>query len=111
MSTLTYAGHTFLLHVDNGVIFRNSYSADGTQLHYETLAGPSTGAAEDVAVHAAEVSPGIFLVGWVESSGMTVTHAMNLKTNTVQAFWTYQAGSDRIGELHTISLEPVSTPA
>ncbi|WP_416973713.1 MoaF-related domain-containing protein [Streptomyces sp. 4F14] len=105
MSALSYAGRTFVLRVDNGVVFRNTYAADGTALHYETLEGPTRGASEDVALHAAEVAPGIFVVGWVEESGMTVTHVMNLGSLTVHALWTYETGGHRVAELHTGTLE------
>ncbi|WIV52958.1 MoaF-related domain-containing protein [Amycolatopsis nalaikhensis] len=106
MSTLTYAGRTYLFRVDNGVVFRNTYSADGTSLHYETLAGPTAGARETVTLHAAESAPGIFVLGWVEQSGMTITHVMNLNTDTIHAFWTYETASGRVGELHTGTIEP-----
>ncbi|MEV4439549.1 hypothetical protein AB0K09_11080 [Streptomyces sp. NPDC049577] len=107
MSALTYAGRTFRFSVDNGVVFHNTYSADGTALHYETVAGPAEGTAEDVRLHAAEVAPGVFLVGWTEASGMTVTHAMNLNAGTVHAFWTYETPDGRVGELHTGTLEEI----
>ncbi|GAB3362087.1 MULTISPECIES: MoaF-related domain-containing protein [Amycolatopsis] len=104
MSDLTYAGKTYRFTVDNGAVFRNTYAADGTRLHYEVLAGPAVGATENVDLHAAEIAPGVFLVGWTEKSGMTVTHAMNLVTDTVHAFWTYSTAHGRVGELHTGTL-------
>ncbi|WP_327696714.1 MoaF-related domain-containing protein [Streptomyces sp. NBC_00459] len=107
MSELTYAGKTFVLRVDNGVVFRNTYAADGTALHYETLEGPTKGAEENVTLHTAEVAPGLFMLGWVEESGMTITHVMNLDALTVHAFWTYETGEGRVAELHTGVLEPV----
>lgn len=105
MSGLTYAGRTFRFSVDNGTVFENTYAADGTGLRYETVAGPGTGTVEKVDLHAAEVTPGVFLVGWTEKSGMTVTHAMNLNTGTVHAFWTYDTPNGRVGELHTGTLQ------
>jgi hypothetical protein len=36
---------------------------------------------------------------------MTVTHAMNLNTGTVHAFWTYDTPNGRVGELHTGTLQ------
>lgn len=107
MSAQSYADRTFVFRVDNGVVFRNTYSADGTGLHYETLEGPAKGAAEDVALQAAEVAPGIFVMGWVEESGMTVTHVMNLDSLTVHALWTYESNGRRVAELHSGTLEPV----
>ena len=91
--------------MDNGVVFHNTYAPDGTKLHWEAVAGQAKGASEDVDVHAAEVVPGVFLVGWTESSGTTVTHAMNMNSNTVHAFWTYETPDGRVGELHTGTLE------
>lgn len=107
MSGPTYAGRTFRFSVDNGTVFKNAYASDGTKLRYETLSGPGAGAVEDVDLQAAEVTPGVFLVGWTEKSGMTVTHAMNLNTNTVHAFWTYDTADGRVGELHTGALEEI----
>ncbi|WP_326574271.1 hypothetical protein OG889_04300 [Streptomyces sp. NBC_00481] len=106
MSEFTYAGKSFIFHVDNGVVFRNTYAADGTTLHYATLEGPAKGAEETVTLHTAEVAPGLFMLGWVEKSGMTITHLMNLNTRTVHAFWTYETGDGRVAELHAGILEP-----
>ncbi|MGQ4434188.1 MoaF-related domain-containing protein [Streptomyces sp. SAS_260] len=57
MSELTHAGKTFVFRVDNGVVFRNTYTADGTTLHYETTKGPTKGSEETVTLHTAEVAP------------------------------------------------------
>ncbi|MFF3942642.1 MoaF-related domain-containing protein [Streptomyces phaeofaciens] len=105
MSNLTYAGKSYRFSVDNGVVFHNTYGPDGTTLRYETVAGPDAGASENVTLHAAQAAPGVFLLGWVEESGMTVTHAMNLNTLTVHAFWTYDTPEGRTGELHVGTLE------
>ncbi|MGP3945908.1 MoaF-related domain-containing protein [Streptomyces sp. 6N106] len=106
MSGLTYAGKTFVFRVDNGVTFRNTCTADGTSLRYETLQGPAKGTEETVTLHTAEVAPDLFTLGWVEASGMTITHLMNLNTWTVHAVWTYETGDGRVAELHTGTLEP-----
>ena len=39
MSTESYAGRKYLFRVDNGVVFRNTYSEDGSRLHTECLEG------------------------------------------------------------------------
>jgi phenolic acid decarboxylase len=93
--------------VDNGAVFHNTYSGDGKKLRYEAVAGPTRGAVEEVDLHVAELAEGVFLVGWVEASGMTVTHGMNLNANTVQAFWTYETAGGRVAELHTGTLEGI----
>jgi phenolic acid decarboxylase len=95
MSGETYAGHTYPFRVDNGVVFRNTYSEDGSRLRYETLEGPTAGAGEEVELQAAEIAPRLFFISWVEASGMTVSHAMNLNTKTVHAFWTWQDDGGR----------------
>lgn len=101
MGEPTCSGKSYEFTVDNGTVFHNTYAADGTRLHDESVAGPTAGTTEDVDLLAAEVAPGIFLVGWVEASGTTVTHAMNLHTNTVRAHWTYQTGDGRVSEIHS----------
>lgn len=107
MSELTYAGKTFRFTVDNGTVFHNTYAADGTRLHWEAVAGAMCGGAEDVDLHAAEVAQGVFLVGWTEQSGMSVTHLVNLNTNTIDAFWTYDTPEGRVGELHRGVIEQI----
>ena len=104
---LTYAGKTFVVRVDNGVVFRNTYAADVTTLRYETVDGPTEGSEETVTLHTAEVAPGLFMLGWAERSGMTVTHVMNLNALTVHAFWTYETADGPVAELHIGTLEPV----
>ncbi|MGQ4480086.1 MoaF-related domain-containing protein [Streptomyces sp. SAS_276] len=106
MNELTSAGKTFIFRVDNGVVFHNTYTADGATLHYETTEGPTKGSAETVTLHTAKVAPGLFILGWAETSGMRVTHPMNLNTLTAHGFWTYQKGDGRIAELHIGTLEP-----
>jgi hypothetical protein len=44
MSGETYADHTYLFRVHNGVVFPNTYSEDGSRLRYETLEDPTAGA-------------------------------------------------------------------
>ena len=105
MSTESYAGRKFLFRVDNGVVFRNSYSEDGSKLHWECLEGPF--GSEEVELNVAEVAPGLFFVSWVEDSGMAISHAMNLNSNTVHAFWSWQEQGGRQCELHTGTLEEV----
>jgi len=100
MSDFTFAGKTIEFKVDNGVVFHNDYTADGKGLRYEAVDGPTKGTAEDVQLHAAQVAPGVYLVGWAEASGMTVTHAMNFNDGVIHAFWTYETDTGRIGELH-----------
>jgi hypothetical protein len=100
-----FAGHAYRLEVDNGVVFQNSYSADGTKLHWEALAGPMKGHSGDQQLSVQKIRDGVYHVNWVESSGMTVSHVMDLTAKTVSVYWTYVgADGERVGELHTASL-------
>lgn len=104
-----FAGHVYQLEVDNGVVFRNSYSADGTRLHWEALEGPFRGSSGDEKLSVRRIGDGIYHVNWVESSGMTVSHVMDLNTKTVSIYWTYvTADGDRVGEPHSASLARIA---
>ncbi|MFD0529180.1 hypothetical protein ACFQ1I_23235 [Kitasatospora arboriphila] len=37
-----FASKTYLITVDNGNVYKNTYSADGTSLHSETVAAPAS---------------------------------------------------------------------
>ena len=105
-----FAGRTYLFEFDNGTVFRNSYAADGSTLHWETLEGAGKGSAETVDLHVAEIASGVYFVGWVEATGITVTHLLDLNQGTVRAFWTYADANAKTGgrsaELHAATLKP-----
>lgn len=104
-----FAGHAYRLEVDNGVVFRNSYSADGTTLHWEALEGPMKGHDGDEKLSVREIRDGVYHINWVEASGMTVSHVMDLTSKTVSVYWTYVGeNGDRVGELHTASLTRIA---
>ncbi|MEU3753335.1 MoaF N-terminal domain-containing protein [Streptomyces olivoreticuli] len=104
-----FAGHTYVLTLDNGAVLRNSYSADGKTLDWTALAGPMEGKSGQEKLTVREVGDGLYFVNWVEASGMTVSHVMDLRTKTVSIYWTYGTpDGGRAGELHTAKLERVS---
>ncbi|WP_327354998.1 MoaF-related domain-containing protein [Streptomyces sp. NBC_01304] len=104
-----FAGHAYRLEVDNGVVFRNSYSADGAKLHWEALEGPMKGNSGNQDLAVKKVNDGVYHVNWVEESGMTVSHVMDLNSKTVSVYWTYVDGQGkRVGELHTASLTRIA---
>lgn len=105
-----FAGHTYLITVDNGTVFQNTYSSDGTHLHAVTLAGNGQGTTIDVTLNIATVSADdqIYFVSWVEPDTTTVSHVMHLRAGTVQIFFTYTNTSGaRVGELHNATLRLV----
>ncbi len=97
-----FAGQVFRFEVDNGYTFRNTYAADGKSLRWEAIEGPTTGQSETVALSVALVAPRVYFVSWTEAStGMTVSHVMDLAQGIVHAFWTSALESGgRAGELH-----------
>ncbi|GAA0333305.1 MoaF-related domain-containing protein [Streptomyces blastmyceticus] len=108
-TTPAFAGHTYVLTLDNGAVLRNSYSADGKTLDWTALAGPMEGKSGQEKLTVREVGDGLYFVNWVEASGMTVSHVMDLRTKTVSIYWTYGTpDGGRAGELHTAKLERVS---
>lgn len=105
-----FAGHTYRITVDNGSVFENTYSADGTRLHAVTLAGHGQGTTMDVPLDVATVSAAnhVYFVSWVEPDTTTVSHVMHLRARTVQIFFTYaNASGARIGELHNAALRQI----
>lgn len=102
-----FAGHTYRITVDNGSVFQNTYSEDGTHLHAVTLAGFGQGTTIDVPLDVATISADdkVYFVSWVEPDTTTVSHVMQLRAGTVQVFFTFVNSSGaRVGELHNATL-------
>lgn len=109
-SVPAFAGHTYVLTLDNGAVLRNSYSADGTTLDWTALEGPMAGRSGQEKLSVRAVGEGLYFVNWVEASGMTVSHVMDLGHGTVSVYWTYGTpDGGRAGELHTATLQRVSS--
>lgn len=107
MSDFAFAGKTFELHMEDGVVFRNTYGPEGNTLRYREIDGATEGASEDVKVHVAEVGRRMYLLGWNEISGTAVTHVMDFKTSTVTAFWSFPDGGGRTGQIHTATFKEI----
>jgi len=107
MSDFAFAGKTLEVRVDNGIVFHNTYGPEGNKLHYEEIDGTAEGASEDVELDVAEVAEGIYLLGWNEVSGTVVTHVMDFNTKRLAAFWSFDAGGARVGEVHYATFEEV----
>ncbi|MCB5179551.1 MoaF N-terminal domain-containing protein [Streptomyces sp. SMC 277] len=109
-SVPAFAGHTYVLTLDNGAVLRNSYSADGTTLTWKALEGPMAGHSGQERLSVRAVGEGLYFVNWVEASGMTVSHVMDLRSRTVSVYWTYATpDGGRTGELHTATLQRVAS--
>ncbi|MFC8448409.1 hypothetical protein [Kitasatospora sp. NPDC057223] len=100
-----FAGKTYLVTVDNGNVYRNTYSADGTALHSETVAGQGVGEVFDAPLATAVVGWNLYFTSWVEPNGVTVSHVLNFTTNTVKVYFTFAtATGQRLGQLHSATL-------
>lgn len=107
MTDFKFAGKTFEVRMDNGVVFHNTYAAEGNKLHYAAIDGAAEGASEDVELHVGVVAAGIYLVGWNEVSGKAVAHVMDFNTGTITGYWSFDAGGGRIGEVHAAKFKEV----
>lgn len=105
MSDFAFAGKTYELHMDDGVVFHNTYGPEGNTLRYERIDGATEGASEVVKLHVAEVSPRVYLLGWNEISGTAVTHVMDFKNAAITAFWSFPDGNRRTGQIHTATFK------
>ncbi|WP_217247697.1 MoaF N-terminal domain-containing protein [Streptomyces sp. AC602_WCS936] len=102
-----FAGHAYYLRLDNGIVFRNSYSADGAKLHWEALEGPMKGQSGDEDITVTRVGDGVYHVNWIEDSGITVSHVFDTVHNTVSIFMTFETEQGRVGEAHTATLQRI----
>ncbi|MEU5155233.1 hypothetical protein [Glycomyces sp. NPDC021274] len=107
MTDFAFAGKAFDIRLDNGVLFHNTFAAEGNKLVYEQIDGAVEGASEEVQLYVAEVAPRMYLIGWNELSGATVAHVMDFKTKRITAFRSLDAGGSRVGEVHTGTFEEV----
>ncbi|WP_405012388.1 MoaF-related domain-containing protein [Kitasatospora sp. NBC_01539] len=104
-----FAGKTFLITVDNGNVYRNTYSADGTSLHSETVQGTGVGEVFDATLANTQVGLGLWFSNWVEPNGVTVSHVLNFANRTVQVYFTFATASGtRLGQLHSATLTRVA---
>ena len=98
------AGEVLMICMDNGSVFRNSYSTDGRYVTWEAVSGPAEGRRERCPLHWVRLTPGVFFLNWIESDATTVSHVLNLTTMTAEVFWSFGAKRSRAGRLHTAKL-------
>jgi MoaF-like len=97
-------GEVLMICLDNGSVYRNSYSEDGKYITWEAVAGPEKGRRERCPLHWVRLTPGVFFLNWIEADSTTVSHVLNLTTMTAEVFWTIDAKPSRTGQLHTAKL-------
>jgi hypothetical protein len=105
-----FAGHTYVLTVDNGTVFQNTFSADGTKLHGVTTAGFGAGSVVDVSINVGLISSydQSYFISWVEPDTTTVSQVFDIRDRTVQIFFTFtDATGVRSGQLHNATLKQI----
>lgn len=105
MSDFPFAGKTFVIRLDNGVVFHNIYGTEGNKLQYAEIDGATESASGTVDLHVAQVSPRIYLLGWNEVTGTAVTHVMNFQNRTITGYWSFDNDGGRTGEVHSGTFE------
>ena len=106
-----FAGHTYTITVDNGTVFQNTFSADGTRLHGVTTAGSGAGSVIDVPINVGLISRDrqTYFISWVEADTTTVSQVFDIYDRTVQVFFTFTDSTGvRSGQLHNATLRQVS---
>lgn len=107
MSDFAFAGKTFEIRVDNGVVYYSTFGAEGGTLRYEEIDGAAEGGSDEVELHVALVNSGVYLLGWNEVSGAVVTHVMDFNSGTITGFWSFDDGGGRSGEVHSATFREV----
>lgn len=101
MGDFAFAGKSFEIRLDNGVVFFNSYGPEGNRLLYEEVDGVAESGSEEVELSVGEVAKGIYLLGWNEVSGATVSQVLDFNKGTVTGYWSVDAGGKRTGEVRS----------
>ncbi|HVV22880.1 MAG TPA: hypothetical protein VHF06_25820 [Pseudonocardiaceae bacterium] len=110
---LTPVGHSVIARLDNGLVARQDFAADGKSVTLTVLrpgsSGQRVGLVGTLPVYIAEIAPGRYQVSWIEKTGAVISNAQNLVSGTEQVFFSYRtADGVQHGEQHsgTIQLEP-----
>ena len=104
-----FAGHTYLITVDDGTVYRNTYAADGTSFTSLTVAGDGAGESFTTTLQSAQTGLLQYFVSWVEPGGITVSQVINFASDTVKIFFTFEdATGAREGQLHSATISRVS---
>ncbi|GAA4849903.1 MoaF-related domain-containing protein [Kitasatospora terrestris] len=102
----TPLGRSLQLTLDDGLVMRFDYTADGASLTGTILAAGDTGGevghVTTVPVDLAQVSTGVWLANWIEADDLTISLAQDMRTRTARTYWSYSLGDGhRGGESHS----------
>jgi uncharacterized protein YigE (DUF2233 family) len=88
-----YAGRDFTVNYGGEIIFRNSYSADGSTIEVEFLAGEMKGQIMSMPFSWQALPEGIFLIWWQEEDKSTIVHCDDFYHGKTKTFYTKTDGS------------------
>ncbi|MFE9425702.1 hypothetical protein ACFYNO_22350 [Kitasatospora sp. NPDC006697] len=103
-----FAGHAYLVTVDTGAVYRNTFSADGTFVTGLTVKGAEPGrtfTAPDQAVRTGSR----YFISWIEPGDVTVSQVVDFKKGDVEFYVTStDSTGTRSGSLFHATLQQVS---
>jgi hypothetical protein len=88
-----FAGRSFVVKYSDELVFRNTYSSDGTTITAEFLAGDMAGEKMSMPFLWQALEGDNFLLSWQEENKSTVVHCDNFKGKTTKSFYTMMDGS------------------
>ncbi|MEV6976224.1 hypothetical protein [Kitasatospora sp. NPDC093806] len=83
-----YAGHAYLVNVDTGNVYRNTFSADGKFVTGLTVKGPNVGRTFTAPVQAVQTGPKNHFISWIEPGDVTVSQVVDFDKRTVEFYVT-----------------------
>ncbi|MER7757143.1 hypothetical protein [Kitasatospora sp. NPDC097643] len=104
-----FAGHAYLVTVDTGAVYRNTFSADGTSVTGLTVKGSNVGrtfTAPDLAV---QTGARQYFISWIEPGDVTVSQVVDFEKRTVEFYVTStDSTGTRSGALYHATISQVS---
>lgn len=88
-----YAARSFIINYGDGLVFRNSYLADGKSVTVEHLEGAMKGSLSTSTFNWFELGNGEYILSWQEEDKSTVVHCENFEKKTTRSFYTMMDGS------------------
>ncbi|MCP1237778.1 hypothetical protein NKW55_14460 [Gluconobacter kondonii] len=87
-----YAGRSFVVNYGENLVFRNTYTDDGTTVTAEFLEGPKAGTRMTMPFKWIVLEGGNYLLSWQEEDKSTVVHCDNFEERTTRSFYTTMSG-------------------
>ncbi|MFC1436265.1 hypothetical protein ACEZDB_37090 [Streptacidiphilus sp. N1-3] len=104
-----FAGHAYLLTVDDGSVYRNTFSADGRSVTGLTVVGSNVGRTFTAPADAVRTGSKQFFISWIEPGGVTVSQVVDFDRHTVEFYVSSDDSTGAlVGGLHHAKLSQVS---